>query len=75
MGAAADSATMRLVLASASPRRLELLRQVGLVPDAVDPADLDETPLRRELPAQHARRLAEEKARTVAARHPGAFVL
>jgi septum formation protein len=65
----------RLVLASASPRRLELLRQVGLVPDAIDPAALDETPLPRELPAQHARRLAEAKARAVAPRHPGAFIL
>ena len=65
----------RLVLASASPRRLDLLAQVGLRPDAVDPAELDETPLPRELPARHAQRLAEAKARTVAARHPGAFVL
>ncbi len=65
----------RLVLASASPRRLELLRQIGLVPDAVDPADLDEAAQRQELPAQHARRLAAEKARAVAARHPGAFIL
>jgi septum formation protein len=65
----------RLVLASASPRRLELLRQVGLVPDAVDAADLDETPLKGELPAPHADRLAAAKAAAVAARHPGAFVL
>jgi septum formation protein len=64
-----------LILASASPRRLELLRQVRLVPDAVDPADLDETPLKGELPAQHAQRLAAAKAETVAARHSGAFVL
>ena len=64
-----------LILASASPRRLELLRQVMLVPDAVDPADLDETPLRGELPALHAQRLAAAKAETVASRHPGAFVL
>ncbi len=65
----------RLVLASASPRRLELLRQVALEPDAVDPAALDETPLKHELPADHAIRLAVAKARAVAARHPGAFVL
>jgi septum formation protein len=64
-----------LVLASASPRRLELLAQIGIVPDAVDPAELDETPLPRELPAQHALRLAREKALAVAARYPGAFVL
>jgi septum formation protein len=63
------------VLASASPRRLDLLAQVGLSPDIVDPAELDETPLPQELPALHARRLAAAKARLVAARHPGAFVL
>ena len=67
--------TPRLVLASASPRRLDLLRQIGVVPDAVDPADIDESPLPRELPPQHALRLAGEKAAAVAARHPGAFVL
>ncbi|WP_454017153.1 Maf family protein [Azospirillum sp. Marseille-Q6669] len=67
--------THRLVLASASPRRLDLLRQIGVVPDAVDPADIDESPLPRELPPQHALRLAGEKASAVAARHPGAFVL
>lgn len=67
--------THRLVLASASPRRLDLLRQIGVVPDAVDPADIDESPLPRELPPQHALRLAGEKAAAVAARHSGAFVL
>src|SRR5438552_17862811 len=64
-----------LVLASASPRRFELLRQIGIVPDHVDPADIDETPARGELPAAHVVRLAEAKARTVAPRHPGAFIL
>jgi septum formation protein len=63
------------VLASASPRRLELLRQVGLMPDCVDPADIDETPHRGELPPAHAIRLAQEKARAVIPRHPGAFIL
>jgi septum formation protein len=64
-----------LVLASASPRRLELLRQVGIVPDRIDPADLDERPARGELPAAHVVRLAEAKARAVQPRHPGAFIL
>ncbi len=64
-----------LVLASASPRRLELLRQIGIVPDMVEPADIDETPLRNELPPAHALRLAREKALRVAPRHPGAYVL
>jgi septum formation protein len=66
---------MRLVLASASPRRLDLLARLGLVPDAVDPADLDEAVLPGELPRVHAERLAREKALLVAARHPGAVVL
>lgn len=64
-----------LVLASASPRRLELLRQIGIAPDRIDPPKIDETPLRGELPAQHARRLAAAKARLVAERTPRAFVL
>lgn len=64
-----------LVLASASPRRLDLLRQIGLIPGVVDPADVDETPGKGELPLPHAQRLAEEKARAVAARHPGRFIL
>jgi len=64
-----------LILASASPRRLDLLAQIGLRPDAVDPAELDETPLVRELPGPHALRLAEAKARVVADRHPGAYIL
>src|ERR1700733_6685776 len=63
------------VLASASPRRLDLLRQIDYPPDAVDPAELDETPGRDETPPRHAERLAVEKARAVAARHPGAWVL
>jgi septum formation protein len=64
-----------LVLASASPRRLELLRQIGIVPDRVDPADIDEIPARDELPPAHVVRLAEAKARIVQPRHPGAFIL
>jgi len=72
---AAPSAPAPLVLASASPRRLDLLRQIGLVPALVDPAQLDETPLPRELPAAHAKRLAGAKADTVLPRHPGVFLL
>jgi nucleoside triphosphate pyrophosphatase len=64
-----------LVLASASPRRLELLRQIGVVPDHVEPADIDETPRPRELPAGHVVRLAEAKARAVRPRHPNSFIL
>jgi len=51
-----------LVLASASPRRLALLEQAGLKPDAMLPADLDETPHKGERPRDLARRLAREKA-------------
>ena len=67
--------TAPLVLASASPRRLELLRQIGIVPAAIDPAALEETPLKGELPRDHAERLAAAKAEAVAGRHGGAFVL
>ena len=63
------------MLASASPRRLDLLRQIGLEPDRVDPADIDEIPRAGELPPAHAIRLAEEKAREVMPRHPGAYIL
>ena len=65
----------RLVLASASPRRLDLLRQIGLEPDAVAAADVDETPLRTESPRQLALRLAAAKAARVRGREPAAFVL
>ncbi len=65
----------RLILASASPRRLELLAQIGITPDLVEPADIDETPLARERPRQLAERLAAAKADAVAERHPGDFVL
>jgi septum formation protein len=66
---------VRLILASASPRRLDLLARIGVVPDAVEPADVDETPGRSELPAPHAQRLAAAKASAVAARHSGALTL
>ena len=64
-----------LVLASASPRRLELLRQIGFEPARVDPAEIDESPLSQEAPAAHALRLAAAKARAAMPRHPGAYVL
>jgi septum formation protein len=65
----------KLILASASPRRLDLLRQAGIEPDLVVPADIDETPLKAETPDKHALRLAIEKARAVAALHPDAHIL
>jgi len=66
---------MRLVLASASPRRLDLLARIGIAPDAVMPADVDESVPTRELPRDHALRLAREKAEAVAALEPDALVL
>ena len=64
-----------LVLASASPRRLDLLARIGVVPDSVVPADVDESVLRGERPRDHALRLAREKAEAVAAQNPDALVL
>ena len=66
---------MRFVLASASPRRLDLVARLGIVPDSIDPADIDETVLPGERPRDHARRLAREKAEAVAGRHSGCVVL
>jgi septum formation protein len=65
----------RLILASASPRRLALLQQVGIEPIAVDPAEIDETALPRERPIDLAQRLAGEKARVTAQRHAGEWIL
>ena len=62
-----------LVLASASPRRLALLKQIGITPDNIDPADINETILPGELPRALAERLAREKAQAVLPRHANAF--
>ena len=67
--------TQSLILASASPRRRDLLAQIGIVPDAVIPADIDETPLPGELPGAMALRLAMEKASAITADHRDVFVL
>ncbi len=56
---------MGLILGSASPRRLELLAQIGIVPHEVRPADIDETPLKGEGPRAYVRRLAEAKAMAI----------
>jgi septum formation protein len=64
---------MRLILASASPRRLELLARLGVTPDAVMPAGIDETVVKGELPVPYARRMAAAKAAAVA--QTGALVL
>ncbi len=72
---AAPAASPGLALASASPRRLDLLRQIGLVPDRVAPADIDETPLRDERPGQLALRLAVQKGEAARAGVAGMFVV
>jgi septum formation protein len=64
-----------LVLASASPRRLELLARLGIVPDRVLPTDIDETPYKGEVPRPHAARLARAKAEAAALQAPTAIVL
>lgn len=70
-----DAPARRLILASSSPRRVELLAQIGITPDQIDPADIDETPLKAEMPARLAQRLASSKAAVVAQRHPEDVVL
>lgn len=70
-----DTLAPRLILASSSPRRIELLALIGIAPDLVDPADIDETPQRAETPARLAQRLACSKAAVVAERHPDDVVL
>lgn len=70
-----DRERPRLILASASPRRLVLLEQIGIIPDETVAAEVDEAACRRERPGELAARLAEAKARQIAARFPGALVL
>lgn len=67
--------SQRLVLASASPRRLDLLRQIGLSPHEVVAADIDESPLPNETPRRLALRLAAGKAAKIAELRPGSYVL
>ncbi|MGE4352274.1 MAG: nucleoside triphosphate pyrophosphatase [Bdellovibrionales bacterium] len=65
----------RFILASASPRRLSLLADIGVAPDEVIPAACDETPYKGERPRALAERLALEKGRVIADLHPDAMVL
>jgi septum formation protein len=66
---------VRLVLASASPRRLDLLARIGVVPDAVIPAEIDETPRKGELPHLFASRMSAEKAAAIAGAEQGSLIL
>ena len=58
---------MKLILGSGSPRRKELLAQIGVVADAIRPPDIDETPQKAELPRPYCARMAREKAESVVA--------
>ncbi len=66
---------MTFVLASQSPRRLVLLAQIGVVPDKIIPANIDETPGKAELPLVYAARMARDKAHAVRAYEPAAHIL
>ncbi len=68
-------AVSELVLASASPRRRELLARLGITPARILAPDIDESPRPREIPRDHAVRLAAEKARAAAAQAPGTLIL
>ena len=65
----------KLILASSSPRRVDLLAQIGITPDQIIPADIDETPLKGEHPKKLALRLAIQKAQKIYERHQDCFVL
>jgi len=69
------SGSPNLILASQSPRRLSLLSQIGITPDAVRPADINEDPIEGEIPRDHALRLAQEKAAKVAGDNPDNIIL
>lgn len=65
----------QLILASASPRRQELLKQVGITPHQIIPADIDETPLKSEKPNAIAERLSLAKAEKIFENHKGHYIL
>jgi septum formation protein len=65
----------KLILASASPRRSELLAEQGIIPDAIIPADIDETPFKNELPRPYVKRMAVEKARAIAPNNKNSYIL
>lgn len=71
----AQETTRSIILASASPRRKDLLSQINVTPDKIIPADIDETPLKNEKPAQTAKRLALLKARKIYESHKDFFIL
>ncbi len=70
-----DKSSPEFILASASPRRVELLRQISIVPDHILPAEIEETPLKNEQPRELVVRLAVAKAAAIAKDYPDAYVL
>ena len=70
-----DKSSPEFILASASPRRVELLRQISIVPDHILPAEIEETPLKKEQPRELVARLAAAKAAAIAKDYPDAYVL
>ncbi len=70
-----DKSSPEFILASASPRRVELLRQISIVPDHILPAEIEETPLKNEQPRELVARLAVAKAAAIAKDYPDAYVL
>lgn len=66
---------MKLVLASSSPRRKDLLTQIGFKPDHIDPPDIDETPNKKEKPADFAKRMGIEKADVIAKKYDDAIIV
>ena len=70
-----QAANIPLILASASPRRLQLMAQLGLAPTKVVPADIDETAHKTEKPLAYAKRMADEKASLIAENHPDSFII
>ncbi len=65
----------KIILASASPRRVQLLDQIGIKPDSIIPADIDETPLKHELPRDLAKRLALAKAQAIADKYKDTYII
>ncbi len=65
----------QLILASQSPRRLELLKQIHITPDIVIPAHIDEAPKSKELPRDYVKRISEEKCQFIQKEYPSYFIL
>lgn len=75
MTATLPGSSPRLILGSSSPRRVQLLAQIGIVPDVVQGADIDETPHKAEIPDQYCLRVALEKNAALVAQFPDDFIL